>query len=58
MGSDRVARMKRSEIRGPFCAHTIPDYAALHPGYDRLAHRAEIAPINSANASVDVIVRT
>ena len=29
----RVAAMKRSVIEGLRCASTVPDFAALHPGY-------------------------
>src|SRR6185312_4989856 len=31
---ERVARMKRSEIRGGSTVRPLPDFAALHPGYE------------------------
>jgi hypothetical protein len=42
IGSDAVARMKRSEIRGRSISFTVvPDYASLHPGYEEKRKEAE-----------------
>jgi hypothetical protein len=41
-----VARMERSEIRGPASPGEVsPDYASLHPGYER--NQNEQVPLRS-----------